>query len=299
MARVQPLSLDAEVESRLTCLTLQSPLKVMFTGARVGGDRAVRAEKPFPAIPFIRPNVKHLWPWRTAKYLPAVTVKATRAPSEAARTPVEVSLSMVGYFEITISEEFHNGRGAVSGEGMCSIGLATHTFPLDGKQPGWTGDSYGYHGDDGHKFHGSGLGRAYGPGFGPGDVVGCGLNYHNNSIFFTKNGEFLDTAFVCHFQGQPLYPVVGIDTWNAVLFNFGHAPFTFDLAGYEERAWQEARETEAEGHLRLDALVARILQHNKESPEPDAPPPPEPSESWIQTRSMLLSLVATMHQGGS
>ena len=35
----------------------------------------------------------------------------------------------------------------------------------------------GWHGDDGHKFHRSGRGAAYGPAFGPGDVVGCGLDF--------------------------------------------------------------------------------------------------------------------------
>lgn len=38
--------------------------------------------------------------------------------------------------------------------------------PFPGKQPGWTSNSWGYHGDDGHIFHGSGQGRPYGPTFG-------------------------------------------------------------------------------------------------------------------------------------
>jgi len=229
------------------------------------------------------------------------------------RTPVEVSLSMVCYFEIEIKTE-SSRRACLDLEGgMTSIGLGTKSFPLDGKQPGWTRDSYGYHGDDGNKFHGGGLGRAYGPGFGAGDVVGCGLNYHNNKVFFTKNGQFLGTAFVCHFYGQPLYPLVGIDSFHSVEFNFGtQGPFRFDIIGYEGEAWEEAGEAWGGNHMNLQALVERNIRWSfPEGPGGESgaggslnPPVPgggeysSASESWEHSRSLLLDMISSLGQQG-
>jgi hypothetical protein len=42
------------------------------------------------------------------------------------------------------------------------VGFCIADFQAD-RLPGWEPHSYGYHGDDGHAFQGSGKGRAYGP----------------------------------------------------------------------------------------------------------------------------------------
>ena len=63
--------------------------------------------------------------------------------------------------------------------------------------PGWGHRSWGYHGDDGQLFCidvGSNRGRPYGPTFGSGDVIGCGVDFGSKSAFFTKNGEHLGEA---------------------------------------------------------------------------------------------------------
>lgn len=103
-------------------------------------------------------------------------------------------------------------------------------------QPGWTSTSWGYHGDDGHKFHGGGRGRPYGPSFGCGDTVGCGLDTLGGKVFFTKNGQFLGDAFEIDgaqpsrgFGSRGYFPVVGIDSRSSVTVNFGARPFAFDL----------------------------------------------------------------------
>lgn len=49
----------------------------------------------------------------------------------------------------------------------------------------WEPGSYGYHGDDGHKFHGQGHGEEYGPKFGTGDTVGAGVHMGRQEMFFT------------------------------------------------------------------------------------------------------------------
>lgn len=49
----------------------------------------------------------------------------------------------------------------------------------------WEANSYGYHGDDGHKFHHSGKGEDYGPSWGAGDTVGAALHFGRQEVFFT------------------------------------------------------------------------------------------------------------------
>lgn len=124
-----------------------------------------------------------------------------------------------------------------------AVGLATKAFELK-KLPGWDNDSYGYHGDDGAIFHGRGRQLAtYGPSFGAGDTVGCGIDYESRSIFFTLNGKYHGTAFggIDLADGQVLYPTVGIDAAVNVTFNFGREKFKFDLLGYIARRENETR----------------------------------------------------------
>ena len=74
------------------------------------------------------------------------------------------------------------------------LGLCTINSNLN-KLPGWEKQSYGYHADDGCIFNASGSGENYGQPFTTGDVVGCGYNMVDKTVFFTKNGVNLGTAF--------------------------------------------------------------------------------------------------------
>jgi len=119
-----------------------------------------------------------------------------------------------------------------------AVGLATKFFLKEKRFPGWDNESFGYHGDDGAIFHGRGrqLGT-FGPTFGFNDTIGCGLDYSNQSIFYTLNGMLLGTAFLNVRPNIELYPTVGIDAHCTVLFNFGaDEPFAFDLRNYMMRA---------------------------------------------------------------
>lgn len=59
------------------------------------------------------------------------------------------------------------------------------------KKPGWEGNSYGYHADDGKKFHNSCTGEKYAEEWGrePGAVVGAAIHMRRREIFFTCGWE--------------------------------------------------------------------------------------------------------------
>jgi len=123
----------------------------------------------------------------------------------------------VFYWEVSI---LARGR-----DGFIGVGLAGPDVKLE-RLPGWDAGSFGYHGDDGHAFRGSGAGRPYGPGFGAGDVVGVLLNRAERTISFTKNGVDLGVAFWDVPADAALHPTVGMRTPDEeVEANFGGAPW--------------------------------------------------------------------------
>jgi hypothetical protein len=148
----------------------------------------------------------------------------------------------IAYYEVELYEQpsgmaFSNRRNysaaVPSSSTECvAVGLSTYRFRLDRRLPGWDDLSFGYHSDDGSFFHHSARGDAYGPTFGVGDVVGCGLDYQKQAIFFTLNGSFLNYAHVLDNSQiqQDWFPTVGMDTTACVHFNFGgDFPFCFNL----------------------------------------------------------------------
>ena len=117
-----------------------------------------------------------------------------------------------------------------------AIGLTTRSFPLTKRLPGWDVSSYGYHSDDGSLFNATHSVLSSAPTYGPGDTVGCGLDYSTRHIFFVKNGECLGYAFDKKVEKEVLdkglYPTIGIDKDCPVYVNFGERPFKFDLRGF-------------------------------------------------------------------
>mmetsp|Transcript_7172 Transcript_7172/g.16650 ORF Transcript_7172/g.16650 Transcript_7172/m.16650 type:complete len:685 (+) Transcript_7172:224-2278(+) len=162
---------------------------------------------------------------------------------------VDVTPRLVAYFEVTIfpyqgdtigttPREDEGGVDNQEGQHVrrvrhecVAVGLSTAQFRDQSNMPGWDGNSYGYHGDDGRIFHGLGENKkSYGPKFGPGDNVGCGLDYASRRIFFCKNGEFLGHAFDRVDERMikaGLYPTVGLDSECPIFVNYGFRPFKF------------------------------------------------------------------------
>uniref|UniRef100_A0A914HR97 B30.2/SPRY domain-containing protein n=1 Tax=Globodera rostochiensis TaxID=31243 RepID=A0A914HR97_GLORO len=111
------------------------------------------------------------------------------------------------------------------------IGLATKQMPLDGMVGLYKG-SYAY--DDGGRFwaHVHTIDEKQPAKFVEGDVVGCGLNLATRQIFYTKNGERLDTAHLFVDSAadlSDLFPCVSMfHTGNKIEANFG-PNFEFDI----------------------------------------------------------------------
>ncbi|KAF4540725.1 Ran-binding protein 9 [Lasiodiplodia theobromae] len=101
-------------------------------------------------------------------------------------------------------------------ESIVGVGFCSQFFALD-KMPGWPESypSWGYHGDDGQKFKREyeGQGHHYSESYGKGDIIGAGVDFDKQELFFTKNGEHL-VAF-CKDNGDKdirgkLFPIVGM-----------------------------------------------------------------------------------------
>ena len=111
---------------------------------------------------------------------------------------------------------------------MIGIGIV----PVDQKMrgiPGMFNGSYGYYSDGTkHSWRTEGQGEHYGVPFTRGDVIGCGWNMREGTIFFTKNGKHQGIAFR-NVYGN-FYASVGVDSIDVtILVNFGQMPLLYDL----------------------------------------------------------------------
>eukprot|EP00899_Mesostigma_viride_P013967 jgi/Mesvir1/22571/Mv18575-RA.1 len=162
---------------------------------------------------------------------------------------------LVYYFEITVRN--------VGERGCIAIGYTEAGFKLT-RQPGWEPNSYGYHGDDGKKFHANGQGEPYGPTFGLNDVVGACLHLGTQEIFYTKNGKSLGVAFR-DVRGSNLFPTVGLHSrGEQVDVNFGAEPFVFDIDAVIAEEHERKMRAVAQVRMPLDIphrLVRSYLQH--------------------------------------
>ncbi|KAL1408931.1 hypothetical protein Q8F55_005745 [Vanrija albida] len=113
--------------------------------------------------------------------------------------------------------------------GKCAnltVGWMTRGLKLN-RLVGWDKGSWGWHGDDGKTFEGSGSGCDFSPAWCLGDVVGCGIDYTTGRAFFTRNGKLLGHAFSK--IPQELYPAVGLRAATESLAVNFTGPFTYDI----------------------------------------------------------------------
>jgi len=245
-------------------LQVEGRTVTQYLGPIGTGDRCIRADQPLAG-----PERLGLWssfankaslldflcrgaravagstpPWR-----PFVAPYITKSGE---KTQVHLTPRLVSYYEVSIlscpedsplvrtTTTTANPFAPPNGVTDCvAVGVATGTFHLHSRMPGWDAHSYGYHGDDGGIFHASGdMTRRFGPSFGQGDTVGCGVDYVTGGIFYTLNGDFLGygwTGVDVDFLQQELYPTIGVDSNCPIACNFGERPFEFDLTAVVER----------------------------------------------------------------
>jgi hypothetical protein len=218
-----------------------------FTG-EIGNNReiySVRSDNPLPQPTLRSTKTVFMRLFRKSK---AVKWSPFVSPYMKDDGKVSVSPSLVAYFEVSIfqapNQEDRSFRSSFDAlepnvQDCIAIGLATETFTCRTGLPGWNEISYGYHSDDGGLYHGSGLMQKRASPFGPGDIVGCGIDYAKRGIFFTRNGDFLGFGWkgldIEFLSERRLYPVVGIDSICRIAVNHGNRPFQFNLTSYSKK----------------------------------------------------------------
>jgi len=195
----------------------QDGLSVRLKGTKCGGNQVVFGDYPFRRIP------------EKSKEKPFTVLEAFSNPlsdSSKRSSPIHyrVTTRFTAYYELTI---LPSEVSTSEMSGCVAIGLCPNDFSTINLLPGWTSGSYGFHSDDGKKFGGQGAGYSYSKPFGINDTVGCGINFRENVIFFTRNGEFLGVAFHISDYFDELWPVIGVDTLEIVSVNFGAQPFKY------------------------------------------------------------------------
>nr|CAH8874422.1 unnamed protein product [Trichobilharzia regenti] len=177
-----------------------------------------------------------------------------------ADNPIPVSCS-VYYFEVTVNVKSRSGLLAL---GVCSSRSSTNEWP------GMEFTSYGYHSNSGTIYHNSKELPVSAPGFSETDIIGCGVNFVNNSVFFTKNGVFIGPVNAGKKLPHPVYPCIAFACPNChVSINFGHHKFAFDIGQYISRERAVAISTAVDrkcndqlAYVTMRNLVATYLLHN-------------------------------------
>jgi hypothetical protein len=203
----------------------QKGFRKFFRGSRLGSGTREIVWKPF-VVPFLGSS-------HTLSFLPRLVSYYEMTMTRPANDSTVVN----NHQERQTPHSQENSDAPIKWSSECiAIGLANKDYPMKDTMPGWKSLSYGYHSDDGSTFGDGKRQIQYGPKFGLGDVVGCGLDYRTGTVFYTLNGIFLGHASVVAEEALiavDWYPTVGFDSPECAVMNFGfHKPFVFDLLKY-------------------------------------------------------------------
>ena len=98
----------------------------------------------------------------------------------------------LAYFELTIEKEEQESepKENESTAPIICIGLCGEFCNLIYAHPGWKVWSAGYHGDNGKVYEQYGVWKYDTKQlYGPGNTIGCGVDYESDKYFFTLDGE--------------------------------------------------------------------------------------------------------------
>ncbi|KAI9070176.1 SPRY-domain-containing protein [Trametes sanguinea] len=185
-------------------------------------------------------------------------------------------------------------------KGPISIGFSAPDVRLS-RLPGWERNSWGYHADDGWAFPGHKEGSAYGPTFDTGDVIGCGIDFSQNRVFYTKNGSFLGMVFENVGKNTEIYPCIGMRQTNeSIRANFGSTQFRFAIEEHvrarRDTVWGDIMNTRVDWSLL--GLAPRKTEGKRESETPNLSEKGdinEDDESKAPLRKLVLAYLA--HHG--
>lgn len=303
--------------------------------ADVAGDRAIRSRVPFAAPGKFADSVDTADDRQAAVEADGIAEywEASRRVPRRVHTHVwqprldDGALILVPlecfYFEVSLQASDSTTPATVDRDECVAVGLGTARFQLSGSQPGWTNRSIGYHSDDGNLFRATGHGRSYGPRFGDGDTVGCGICLLTHAVFFTHNGKYLGVATHDWIGDQELFPIVGVGSHMRGTIRFGASidkpsgGFMFDPASWPAVRADDFRRTpprpvrqrlpagleELESlesdHPVLVALLQLLQQlgitHEHEHEDEDSVEEPAPSHPMQEARAAYIrQLVARL-----
>ncbi|KAI3419186.1 hypothetical protein GPALN_006939 [Globodera pallida] len=122
----------------------------------------------------------------------------------------------------SLNSQFQMRISAFSTMNQVSIGFGTKRMPLNKWVGHYTG-TYAYECDGSlwsHDEHHDMGGQILS--FGVDDVIGCGVNLATRQIFYTKNGQRLDTVNLCVSSAAKLFPCVSLyNPGTKIEANFG------------------------------------------------------------------------------